>query len=374
MGALRQRHLEPALRIRQTIGAGAHVARRRGDLRGCQRATRGGVPKLFRGSARPGDRSEEAPSKASRSCGAREAQSRAPPGRREGAHRDRAGLLLFPHPADAVLPPRQVDALVTRPTSVGSRWSWRWRTACSSCHHAQPANDGFATRCTDHPERRCLKGGLGAPERSRLDAAPGWKSGSWPLWRERRRRRPGRRPHRRAARARRGEAAANRAPASGCGAAGGDAPAAGGSLDAVPGVGPNPRRVPGELEEVLVGRMSVSGRERGPAAAARSVAARGVSPACAPRSRSRSARCSRTAAAGAVVATRGAVTGVNGVGKTTTIGKLAAHAAAGRRVARGRRHLPGRRHRAAGGLGRPGGADLVRYDRRFDPSAVVSTA
>src|SRR5262249_20175540 len=67
------------------------------------------------------------------------------------------------------------------------------------------------------------------------------------------------------------------------------------------------------------------------------------------------------------------VTGVNGVGKTTTIGKLAAiHAAAGRRVLL----VAADTFRAAaidqlGVWAQRTGADLVRHDQGADPSAVV---
>jgi fused signal recognition particle receptor len=67
------------------------------------------------------------------------------------------------------------------------------------------------------------------------------------------------------------------------------------------------------------------------------------------------------------------VTGVNGVGKTTTIGKLAAiHVAAGRRVLM----VAGDTFRAAaidqlGVWAERTGSDLVRHDRGADPSAVV---
>ena len=149
-------------------------------------------------------------------------------------------------------------------------------------------------------------------------------------------------------------------------------------LDAVLGRGPRPLDVVlGELEEVLVGADVGVRTTRGPAgAAARSAAARGVSRrGCAPRSRSRSARCSRRppppepSARPWVIL----VTGVNGVGKTTTIGKLAAlHAAAGRRVLL----VAADTFRAAAieqlaVWAERAGADLVRHDQGADPSAVV---
>ena len=67
------------------------------------------------------------------------------------------------------------------------------------------------------------------------------------------------------------------------------------------------------------------------------------------------------------------VIGVNGGGKTTTIGKLAAQAGGRGQEgpARRGRHVPRRRRRAARGLGRTRGDDVVRGKEGADPSSVI---